>query len=311
MKERPTIGFIGFGEAGFELARGLHAAGVEPIFFYHLRRGDPVRAALAARRARESGARELNSAGEVAVISDVILSVVSPEAALDAVESAAPGLGPGKVYLDLTSSSPEEMEKAAALVEARGAVFVDGVMTGSLPIEGPKVLTYVSGRGAEETARLLNGHGMNLHVAGPEPGQASAIKLILSVATKGLESLLVEMLLAAHHFKVEKEVLDALDRFFALGLERVVDRFVGSDAVYAGRRAKEMESAVSLLANIGVEPLMARATVQRLQWSASLGLSERFGGVPPKGYGEVIRAWEEIGLFKTRKKTNQTQKEGR
>ena len=35
---------------------------------------------------------------------------------------------------------------------------------------------------------------------GKEPGQASAIKLILSISTKGLEALLVEMLLAAHHY---------------------------------------------------------------------------------------------------------------
>ena len=311
MNKSPTIGFIGFGEAGFELARGLRAAGIENIFFCRLHRGDPQREALALRRSNESGAGALDSAGDVAARSDYILSVVPPEAALAAVESAVPSLGPGKVYLDLTSSSPEEMRHAARLVEAAGAAFVDGVMTGSLPIEGYKVLTYLSGHEAEGVAQRLNGYGMNLRVAGREPGQASAIKLILSVATKGLESLLVEMLLAAHHFRVEDEVLQGLDRFIALGLERVVNRFVGSDAVYAGHRAREMEAAVSLLEKLGIEPLMARATVQRLRWSDSLGLSAKFGGVPPAGYREVIQAWEEIGLFKTHKEINPKSKEGR
>jgi 3-hydroxyisobutyrate dehydrogenase-like beta-hydroxyacid dehydrogenase len=54
----------------------------------------------------------------VAGRSDYILSVVPPEASLAAAESAAPHLGPGKVYLDLTSSSPEEMRAAALRVEA-------------------------------------------------------------------------------------------------------------------------------------------------------------------------------------------------
>lgn len=38
------------------------------------------------------------------------------------------------------------------------------------------------------------------------------------------------------------EVMQALNRFFARGLEGVANRFVGSDAVYAGRRVREMES---------------------------------------------------------------------
>ncbi len=298
MKESLTVGFIGFGEAGFEIAKGLHAAGAAPIFFCHLHRNDPQRAALARRRACESGATALDSSGQVAGRSDYILSVVPPEASLAAAESAVPHLGPGKVYLDLTSSSPEEMRAAAMRVEASGAAFIDGAMTGSLPVEGLKVLIYVSGREAERVAQRFNGYGMNLQAVGPEPGQASAIKLILSVATKGFEALLVEMLLAAHHFRVEAEVMQSLNHFFARGLDGVVNRFVGSDAVYAGRRVREMESSVNLLEKLGVEPLMARATVQRLQWSASLGLSEKFGGVPPAGYREVIQAWEEIGLFK-------------
>jgi len=137
---------------------------------------------------------------------------------------------------------------------------------------------------------------MNLQAVGLEPGQASSIKLILSVATKGFEALLIEMLLVAHHFRMEAEVMLSLNHFFARGLDGVVNRFVGRDAVYAGQMVREMESSVNLLEKLGVEPLMARAIVQRLQWSASLGLSGKFGGRAV--YREVIQAREEIGLFK-------------
>ena len=42
---------------------------------------------------------------------------------------------------------------------------------------------------------------------------------------------------------------------------------------------------------------MTRATVERIKWSASLGLAEKFGGIPPRKYQEVVQAWEELGLF--------------
>jgi len=293
-----TIGFIGFGEAGFAIAKGLHESGFERIFFTHRNRQDPQRAALAAQRGREAGATLLETAGELAARSDYLLSLVTSDAAVAVAEEIAPFLGPGKVYIDLTSSSPDAMKAAARLVEAKGAVFVDGALTGPVPAEGHKVLTFVAGPQADAVATALNRIGMNLRVVGAEAGQASAIKLILSIATKGFTGLLVEMLLAAHHFRVEETVLDALnDQVFGHGLEYVVDRFVGSDAIYAGRRAVEMEASQGLLERLGIDPLMVRATVERLKWSASLGLAARFGGVPPAGYREVIRAWEEIGLF--------------
>ena len=63
------------------------------------------------------------------------------------------------------------------------------------------------------------------------------------------------MLLAAHHFRVEETVLKVLnDQFFGRGLEYVVDRFVGSDAVYAGRRAVEMEASLASWSSSGSIP---------------------------------------------------------
>ncbi|MHB8770038.1 MAG: NAD(P)-binding domain-containing protein [Syntrophales bacterium] len=302
MADSFTLGFIGFGEAGFAIAKGLHEAGVKGIFFIHSRRRDPERAALASRRGREAGATAVETAQELAARSDYLLSVVPPEAALTAVEEIAPFLGPRKTYVDLTSSSPRDMQAAAGLVEAAGASFVDGALMGPVPAAGHRVLTFLAGPQAEAAAAALNGIGMNCRSVGAEAGQAAAIKLILSIATKGFGGLLAEMLLAAHHFRVEETVLKVLnDQFFGRGLEYVVDRFVASDTIYAGRRAVEMAASQQLLEELGIDPVMVRATVERLKWSASLDLGTKFGGVVPAGYREVVQAWEEIGLFKKQK----------
>jgi 3-hydroxyisobutyrate dehydrogenase-like beta-hydroxyacid dehydrogenase len=300
MNKPLSVGFIGFGEAGFEMAKGLHPERTIRLFAYDLKGQDPESAAWIRKRAQEAGATYLDSTEEVVRKTDVILSLVTPEACVSVAREVAPHLKPGQIYLDLTSSFPNDMKAIAALVEPTGARFTDGAMMGALPIYGHKVLIYVAGPYAQEAARILNQRGMNLQPVGKEPGQASAIKLILSISTKGLEALLVEMLLAAHHYKVEEPVLSALNQFFVMGLEALINRFVGSDAVHAGRRVKEMESSVRLLKNLGVDPIMSEATVQRLKWSASLGLSEYFKGISPEGYKEVIQAWEKIGLFSRR-----------
>ncbi len=302
MNDRFMVGFIGFGEAGHEIARGLHSAGVTRICLYDLAAQHPGKAPLIESRAREAGAKILGSIREVVEQSATILSVVTPEASITAAREAAPHLQAGQFYIDLTSSFPEEMKKIAGLIEPRGAMFVDGAMMGALPIQGYKVLIYVAGRQAEDAARVLNKHGMNLKVVGEEPGQASAIKLILSIATKGFGALLAEMLLASHHYEVEDAVLFGLNQYFAKGLDAVVDRFVGSDAIYARRRVKEMESSARLLEKIGTDPIMTQATVQRLKWLASLNLADSFGGIPPESYKDVVHAWEKMGLFRHLKK---------
>ena len=297
MNKDLSVGFIGFGEAGFEMAKGLHTQGTTRLFVYDLMGKDPERGPRIRKRAGEAGAAYLESAEEVVRKSDIIFSLVTPEACVAAAREAAPHLKPGQIYLDLTSSFPDDMKVIASMVEPTGAKFTDGAMMGALPIYGHKVLIYAAGPHAEESAHTLNQLGMNLQAVGKEPGQASAIKLILSISTKGLEALLVEMLLAAHHYKVEEPVLSAFKQFFDMGFEPLINRFVGSDAVHAGRRVKEMEASVKLLQNLGIDPTMTKATVQRLQWSASLGLSECFKEVSPEGYKEVIQAWEKIGLF--------------
>ncbi|HWQ62468.1 MAG TPA: DUF1932 domain-containing protein [Negativicutes bacterium] len=82
-----------------------------------------------------------------------------------------------------------------------------------------------------------------------------------------------------------------------MGPALLVDRFVGSDAVHAARRAEEMKGAVEMYGQLGIEPIMSDATIRRLIWSASLDLKGRFGDTPPKSYKDVVEAWEQIGLF--------------
>lgn len=287
-----SVGFIGFGEAGFEIAKGLRSEGVARMVLYDIARTD-----LLEDRAAEAGVEVTQGLKALAEKSNLILSVVPPGVSVEVSQELLKHLKQGQFYLDLTSSFPEDMKSVALMVMASGAHFVDGAMMGALPVHGHKVLIYVAGNQAETVARRLNTIGMNVKVVGREPGQASAVKLILSVATKGFGSILLEMLLASHYFDVDDPVLEALEQFYSKGLQAYIDRNVGSSAIYAGRRVVEMEASLKLLQQIGIDPIMTEATVARLKWLDSLGLSAFFKGKVPGGYKEVLDAWEQMGLF--------------
>jgi hypothetical protein len=71
---------------------------------------------------------------------------------------------------------------------------------------------------------------------------------------------------------------------------------VGRVVVHGERRAREMEEVVETLRSMGVEPMMAEATVRRMDWSAQLGLRKIFGGEPPASHREFADAVAELDV---------------
>jgi 3-hydroxyisobutyrate dehydrogenase-like beta-hydroxyacid dehydrogenase len=82
------IGFVGFGEAGYHIAKGLRGAGLEQTFAYDINAGEPVRG-----RARETQTKLLGSNAELAGACDVIFCAVTADQALKAAGQTAPFLG--------------------------------------------------------------------------------------------------------------------------------------------------------------------------------------------------------------------------
>jgi hypothetical protein len=51
---------------------------------------------------------------------------------------------------------------------------------------------------------------------------------------------------------------------------------------------------VETLRSSGVDPIMAEATVRRMDWSVQLGLKKLFGGEPPATHREFADAVAEL-----------------
>jgi 3-hydroxyisobutyrate dehydrogenase-like beta-hydroxyacid dehydrogenase len=289
-----TIGFIGFGEAAFNIAKGLHRAGLSDLCAYDVLVGSPDAGSRLHKRARQAGVRLLGSLADVLSEADVVFSAVVAAAAIEVAEEAAPLLSPHHFFVDINSVSPATMKQVAEAVDESGAHFVEAAVMGAVPIYGHRVPMLLAGEAAQELVELMSPWEMQLQVVGKQVGQACVIKMFRIVLIKGVEALILECLLAASKYGVEEKVLaSAMESMAGFNWSEWSDYTTRRTALHAERRAREMDDVARTLESLGVEPMMSLAAARRFHWVAELGLKERFEDQPPQKYKDVISAIRE------------------
>ena len=289
--DSPAIGFIGFGEAGFHLAKGLREAGVARLFAYDIRThtaelGNRIRS-----RAEETGTVLADSSEELARSSDILLSVVTADAAPQAASAIQPFLNTHHIYADLNSVSPALKQSIAKEVSSSGARFVEVAVMAPVSPYGHRVPMLLNGPAAAEMIQLLAPYGMSLELMSGEIGAAAAVKMCRSIVVKGLEALLFECVLAAGRYGADARVFASLQESFAgIQWSKLADYMIGRVVVHGERRAHEMREVAETLRAIGIEPMMAEATARRQDWCAQTGLKDLFGPDGPATYQEALNA---------------------
>jgi 3-hydroxyisobutyrate dehydrogenase-like beta-hydroxyacid dehydrogenase len=123
-----NLGFVGLGVMGGRMARRLLEAG-HTVTGYN-------RTQSKADWLLEAGMHWGESPRVVAEVADVTLSMVANTTALHAVtggpNGVLAGLGPGKVYVDMSTVSPAASRELAAQAAAKGAQMLDAPVSGSV-----------------------------------------------------------------------------------------------------------------------------------------------------------------------------------
>src|SRR5438309_8931516 len=142
----------------------------------------------------EAGARWADTPREVAERSDVVFTMVTNTAAVQAVtdgpDGILAGLRPGKVYVDMSTASPANTRALAEKVAAVGAQMLDAPVSGtSITVDEGKVSIMVGGdEDAFERAKpVLEAIGPKVFHLGPN-GTAVTMKIAINL------SLAVQML---------------------------------------------------------------------------------------------------------------------
>jgi 3-hydroxyisobutyrate dehydrogenase-like beta-hydroxyacid dehydrogenase len=271
MTER--IAFIGFGEAGQTISRGLAKEAAKPaIRAYDILFGTPAGARLEA-AANELGVGLARDHVDAVREADMVMLTVTASSSLEAATSCLPGLRQGQLLLDMNSVSPRRKIETAALVAPTGAAYVDcAVMAPAAPYLH-RVPCLVGGPGASALAPRAAALGMRMELVSAEVGQASAIKMFRSIVVKGLEALLVESMTASAEYGVEDRVLASLEETWpGIDWQKLSGYMIERVVTHGRRRAAEMREVSETLRGIGMAPTMAAATAERQQWVADLGL---------------------------------------
>jgi 3-hydroxyisobutyrate dehydrogenase-like beta-hydroxyacid dehydrogenase len=287
------VGFIGFGEAGSTIAGGLRSAGVERIFAYDIKTGDP----LIQDHARESQTTLVDSSSDLAEAATILFSTVTSNSALDAAKEAVAYLGPQHTYADLNSVSPALKQEIANVISESRASFVEAAVMAPVKPHGHKVPMLLGGPGAEAFAATMRPLGMRLDVlTGAKVGSAAAVKMCRSIVVKGLEALLFECVMAATKFDADDLVFASLKETWpGIDWKKLADYTSGRVVVHGERRAREMDEVAETLRAIGVDPIMAEATARRQDWSAEMDLRSHFGPEGPKTYQDVVDVIAKLG----------------
>ncbi len=277
------VGLIGVGEAGAAIGAGLREGGAV-VTGFDARADDPaVRA-----RAEAAGLPLAGSVAELVEHSQVLLCLTTAKTALLVARDCAPHLAKAHLYVDCNSASPQLKRELAEVI---GDSFTDAAIMAAVPPRRHQTPMLLSGPGAQGLVAAVDGLGMDLTVLGPEPGQASAVKMFRSLLVKGLEALLLECAAGAQAYGVTEQVLGSMPGGLPMhDWNQLAAYLMTRTLAHGERRAEELRQVAGTLTECGVEPLLADAGARRLQWLADLALPD---GSASADYLQVLNALRE------------------
>jgi 3-hydroxyisobutyrate dehydrogenase len=174
--DNTKIGFIGLGNVGGKLAGNLLRHGID--LTVRDREAD-LEASFV-----QQGAARAGSPREMAEKVDVVITCLpSPAASRDVMErpdGILAGLGPGKVWLEMSTTDSAEIKRLGALAEARGAMAMDCPVSGGCHRAASGNISIFAGgsRAAfERVLPILSILGRRILLTGPL-GSASILKVV-------------------------------------------------------------------------------------------------------------------------------------
>jgi 3-hydroxyisobutyrate dehydrogenase-like beta-hydroxyacid dehydrogenase len=272
-------GVLGFGEAGSTFAKALADAGA--IVHAYDQAWDRSDAESLQKRSADHRNITFCLLPELLVSSEIILSTVTTDAALDVAKACVSNLRPQQIYCDLNSTAPAVKLRLHDLLSPTGAEFVEGAILGAIGVTGAKTHILLGGTQAQALSQTLNRFGLNTSAYSRDIGKASMFKMLRSVFSKGLEALIIEFLMAGHKAGLQHDLWPEVATLMAeRGFEDVVRNWVCSHGVAHERRYHEMIQVIDLLKDMQFDPIMTEATTRLFKRSTDLQLSRDFASKP-------------------------------
>jgi 3-hydroxyisobutyrate dehydrogenase-like beta-hydroxyacid dehydrogenase len=204
-----NLGFIGLGVMGSQMVDRLLSKG-HTVTGYNRTRAK-------AQWLIDKGMRWADSPKAVAAAADVTFAMVTNAAATASItegpEGLLAGLGPGKLFVDISTINPEASRTLAAKVREKGADMVDAPVSGSvITLQQGKLSVMVGGKreAFDRLEPLLRDIGPKVIYMG-DNGHALAMKIAINLSLAVQMLAFSEGVLLAEKSGIKREVaVDAL-----------------------------------------------------------------------------------------------------
>lgn len=292
--ENVKIGFIGYGEAAYNISLGLKGEGLTGITATDMMLNDPTLGKRIHDRAAEAGVTLLPSDKEVIADAEIVISAVPLSCAVEACQSAKRFLRPDQLYVDVSTSPPSSKKLMSEMLDEISVRYIDAAMLGGLPTYKHKVPIIACGKGSVEFKTRMTPFGMNISIIDGDPGAACAVKLVRSIYMKGMTALLIETLEAAHHYNVSERIIASLtDTLDSVPLIYTINDLITGAALHCARRAGELGASIEMLKQAGIDCCMSEAAKRRHEELIPYNFGSKYADHMPKDWVEIISQLKE------------------
>jgi 3-hydroxyisobutyrate dehydrogenase len=280
MSDAPRIGIVGTGRMGANIAQRLKDVGYTISALYD------VRPEAAVATARITGGEATTSLARVTERSDIVITVVSDDAAMRAIfaaegDSLLKG-ATGRIFINCATVAPKVHVEVERLAQERGAHSLEACMASSIP-QARNGTLYLMVAGREDVfARVrpvLEKMSASLKYVGPA-GKAAEVKALVNMVMNVNTAGLAEGLCLADSLGLDLDVVREI--FSQTGANSRVLETDGADMqnrdheVYfsAEHAAKDSGIALALADDAGLDLPLARATYEQYERMKRLGLGQ-------------------------------------
>jgi 3-hydroxyisobutyrate dehydrogenase len=276
-----TVGFIGLGRMGSRIARNIATGGFPMVV--HNRTRERAEAFAA-----EVGADVAGTPAEAAAAADVLVTMLSDDAAVGAIYDGPGGalaaMGPGKTAMDMSTVSPVFSRGLGDRLRAVGAAMVDAPVSGSVATAESASLLIMAGGTEEDVERVrpvLETTSAAIVRLGDQ-GSGALMKVCVNAILFGLIQGVAESLVVAERSGIDREA----------AFEVLVRSAVGAPAVQYRRREfehpgeeppmftidlamKDLRLAMDLAASVSAAAPQTERTLGFMEEAAAAGFGQQ------------------------------------
>lgn len=227
--------------------------------------GSRVVATVAGRSERTrtlaGGLELLDSLADVVGVSDIVVSIGPPSAAVQMdtdIAAAGVAVGHRPLVAELNAISPTTVSAVAGALSEAGIELVDGAISGGPPTAGFVTTFYLAGPAADRVAQLGTGSELHRVVVGSTLGTASAVKMCTASIYKGFTALMMQALLTARAHGVTQFVLDDVGNGYGGKLATAATQ-IATAAAKSDRFTGEMRQIAQTQGDAGLRPELFEA----------------------------------------------------